>query len=577
MQLSSRENHILNRAGGAFVLMYLLIRGTGAEGRTAKVLLAAAFAAAAAVTALNVVLQIRDIMRGRGEAQPVPEKCQEHENCAASGTGRGRRAVRAAGAYALDMLELIGRHAAFILAFSFFDKKLSALYERYDKKLPVSLTLHRMLVDVAAAEGIILTAGKVLPLPGVKSDLESFVRNEKALAVTFYISFGVVYGVRFLMSTTFTEFIASDHILRIMYRLGVSVCLLLAAIETGRQKSLIQYAVRAAVLITAILHYRNGGKRYVIYAMLVLIVAASGKNFRTILWISVIEGLLISLAAFAAAKAGYIYYQVRRKDGTERYRYGLGSISPTDFAAHMLYISISWCMLRSFGRRLRNYADYLVMIAFLLISWYVNVARISTGLFLLLIAGTWIRQTMPEGIRETVCGWPAKIFSYICSLSYVVLFFYIVLQIPGKLVDFYIPCEKLLSRFINLETFRQRFIHAHRAYNHYGINLLGTPISEKGNGMRGDTPKRYTFIDFSYARVLLVGGIAVTVVLIGGMTLKMFRLTRRGMYYTVFLLAIVALNCLVEHHLFEFFYNIFPLMFFSKYAERGGGGSLSEV
>ena len=71
----------------------------------------------------------------------------------------------------------------------------------------------------------------------------------------------------------------------------------------------------------------------------------------------------------------------------------------------------------------------------------------------------------------------------------------------------------------------------------------------------------------SYARVLLVGGIAVTVVLIGGMTVLMIRYTRKRMYYIVFLLTLVALNCLVEHHLIEFFYNLFPLMFFANYEE----------
>ena len=92
-------------------------------------------------------------------------------------------------------------------------------------------------------------------------------------------------------------------------------------------------------------------------------------------------------------------------------------------------------------------------------------------------------------------------------------------------------------------------------------------IKERGNGLRADTPDRYTFLDMSYVRVLLVGGIGVTVVLIGGMTALMMRYTRKKMYYIVFLLTLVAINCLMEHHLIEFFYNLFPLMFFANYEE----------
>ena len=167
------------------------------------------------------------------------------------------------------------------------------------------------------------------------------------------------------------------------------------------------------------------------------------------------------------------------------------------------------------------------------------------------------------GAGQRICAG----ISYVASCSFVVFFFYIVLQLPKKLREVYIPGQAILGKVFDLESIRQRFLHGIRAYKRHGVNFLGSVIKEKGNGLRGDTPKRYTFLDMSYARVLLVGGIAVTVVLIGGMTVLMIRYTRKRMYYIVFLLTLVALNCLVEHHLIEFFYNLFPLMFFANYEE----------
>ena len=586
------------------MIAYLLLRGIRKDTTVSDPAVRILLAAVLVLAGVCILLQFRDLRRSAAKPEtgaevpeagtevtaeaevPEAEAPEAGTEVTAEGTEGPAGGAKVALQTLWDIAELFGRHALLLIAVSLLDGKLSALYARYDKQ-PFLQACHRLLVDLAAAEGILLAIGRLIPLPGARMDLQVFEKNRRFRAAVFYTAFGIVFCSRFLQTTTFSPMIDSAHPFRVAYRLGVSVCLVIAAVETGRQKSHLLFLLHAAVLLIGIFHYRQGGMRYIIYAMFVLIVAASGKNFRIILMISIIEGVLITITAFAAAKAGLIYYQIRRHDSVGVYRYGLGSISPTDFAAHMLYMCISWCMLRNFTRKWKYYLDYLIFIACFLISWFVNVARTSSVLFLLLIAGTFIRQTFfantgrsgnglscpggeAGGGSTPVTGAGQRIcagISYVASCSFVVFFFYIVLQLPKKLREVYIPGQAILGKVFDLESIRQRFLHGIRAYKRHGVNFLGSVIKEKGNGLRGDTPKRYTFLDMSYARVLLVGGIAVTVVLIGGMTVLMIRYTRKRMYYIVFLLTLVALNCLVEHHLIEFFYNLFPLMFFANYEE----------
>ena len=586
------------------MIAYLLLRGIRKDTTVSDPAVRILLAAVLVLAGVCILLQFRDLRRSAAKPETgaeVPEAGTEvtaeaevpeaevpgaGTEVTAEGTEGPAGGAKVALQTLWDIAELFGRHALLLIAVSLLDGKLSALYARYDKQ-PFLQACHRLLVDLAAAEGILLAIGRLIPLPGARMDLQVFEKNRRFRAAVFYTAFGIVFFARFLQTTTFSPMIDSAHPFRVAYRLGVSVCLVIAAVETGRQKSHLLFLLHAAVLLIGILHYRQGGMRYIIYAMFVLIVAASGKNFRIILMISIIEGVLITITAFAAAKAGLIYYQIRRHDSVGVYRYGLGSISPTDFAAHMLYMCISWCILRNFTRKWKYYLDYLIFIACFLISWFVNVARTSSVLFLLLIVGTFIRQTFfantgrsgnglscaggensggnapATGVGQRICAG----ISYVASCSYVVFFFYIVLQLPKKLREVFIPGQAIIGKVFNLESVRQRFLHGIRAYRRYGINFLGNVIKERGNGLRADTPDRYTFLDMSYVRVLLVGGIGVTVVLIGGMTALMMRYTRKRMYYIVFLLTLVAINCLMEHHLIEFFYNLFPLMFFANYEE----------
>ena len=69
----------------------------------------------------------------------------------------------------------------------------------------------------------------------------------------------------------------------------------------------------------------------------------------------------------------------------------------------------------------------------------------------------------------------------------------------------------------------------------------------------------------------MIGGLLLFVLILLMMTYTQLRCFAYKNYGFVFLLALLAVSCLMEHHLMEYFYNVFPLMAFS------GGRFLKET
>ena len=61
------------------------------------------------------------------------------------------------------------------------------------------------------------------------------------------------------------------------------------------------------------------------------------------------------------------------------------------------------------------------------------------------------------------------------------------------------------------------------------------------------------------------------------MTYIQFRNLREKLYACILLLAVIALDCLFEHHIFELSYNVFPLLAFAVWTGRGSPGESSSL
>ena len=89
----------------------------------------------------------------------------------------------------------------------------------------------------------------------------------------------------------------------------------------------------------------------------------------------------------------------------------------------------------------------------------------------------------------------------------------------------------------------------------------------------------YEFLDSSYARVLLMYGWVAFLLIIGLMVWSQYRLYKRKQTLRMYLLAVLSLHFMMEHHILEPAYNIFLLLPFAGLAclDKSGGVKGAEV
>ena len=104
------------------------------------------------------------------------------------------------------------------------------------------------------------------------------------------------------------------------------------------------------------------------------------------------------------------------------------------------------------------------------------------------------------------------------------------------------------------------------ALREHPFSLFGSTIEEHGFGGRTENLPgwdKYFFIDCSYIRLFVIGGVLLFIMILMVMTYAQLRCFAFKRYGFLFLLTVVAVACFLEHHLMEYYYNVFPLLAFS--------------
>ena len=562
MQIQSDNNRILTALTGFSVIAYIALRAIKLHSRIALMTKRGFLVTTVVLSALLILCQLL------------------HKN---PSSGRETEALppvwfKRIPFLFLDTLALFGRHALMLLVINRVDHYFHTLYRDYGRLFPI---LHRLVIDLAIVELIVLLPLALFPrflsrpvggrrfdlFSGARSDLLFLETWSRLLTVCFYLAFAYYLFVRFLNTTMFQHQIKNDSFLTKASRLSLNLLILLAVYEIIKARKIAVSLLLLGILSTGVLHYIEGGHRRLIICICIMIVASANKNFKTIVRIYILESLLILAVMLIGIRTGAIENLIFYfGEDTSLPRTALGSLSPTDFSAHLLYLCLAWCILRPARRVWYHYLDYIAMIAALAVTWKINVARSNSAWLLLLIAGTFIHQTFPNILASLYrhATHLYKFILYLLSGSFLWFFIYCLSQcltMTGQPILF----ESFFSRFMDVWSFRLRIYYGYVALklNSTPITLLGFPYKEHGNGGTTVKPENYTFLDISYIRVLIVGGILVTIILLGIFTYLQIRNIRQRHLYLFFILLVVSLNCFVEHHIFDIAYDIYPLMAFS--------------
>lgn len=275
-----------------------------------------------------------------------------------------------------------------------------------------------------------------------------------------------------------------------------------------------------------------------------LIVSAKDVEFDKILKVYLVIGITIMVAAFGASQVGWIenLQYIIERDGGLIIRNSFGSVYPTDFAAHIFYLSLAGICL---GNKEVSYGKIINLIVLAVFLQDKCGARTS---FICLILMAFLLVLFVVGKERFIKGvyYILNFATIGCATIYILL-----THLYDVSTEWMVTLNGILSNRLEI---------TNKAINLYDYKLFGQNIIEIGAGRTVEHQEEYFFLDDSYIRILLLYGIVLFVVSL----LIFWKCGEKAMQCNkiVVLLAVVAISVhsFMEHHILEIAYN--PLLFF---------------
>lgn len=367
--------------------------------------------------------------------------------------------------------------------------------------------------------------------------------REKLSDYIYLILFGI-YMTRYYLGTTMFEIQWSDNFFPYMQIfIVVSILFRYLSVEPFNLKDTIILLVIFPTLLTS---YQNTNYSELLLTAL-LIVGAYGIGYQRIFKVYLMISVPITIWTIIASQTGEITDLVYHQG--ERIRESFGFIYPTDFAAHIFFIIMIWVLLRQLKCTYFELGIMLAIVLFLHFNCDTRCSEIAILLMILLVIGMKISHS----IKRTLPFQPAllKIIKTGCFLS---PFAFSTIMI--FLCRFYNP-ENALMVYLN-NILSSRLMLGKRTFDDYDTTLWGQYVEMYGKGGKLEAPEYYSFIDCSYINILMRFGLCVFIIVLFSIEIVMLKNINNT--FVLVTLTIVCLTSMIEHHLFEFHYNIFIIL-----------------
>ena len=120
---------------------------------------------------------------------------------------------------------------------------------------------------------------------------------------------------------------------------------------------------------------------------------------------------------------------------------------------------------------------------------------------------------------------------------------------------FYSSQNRILSMLNSM--LNNRIYYSHKGMELYGIPLWGQYVPMRGNGGTTEVIRNYFFLDSSYISILLQFGVLTLVTILICWCLISFKAVRYKNWGLLLAVALIAAQCMVEHHMMAIVYNPF--------------------
>ncbi len=364
----------------------------------------------------------------------------------------------------------------------------------------------------------------------------------------FLIIWAIYYSYMFLGTT-----MISDKWLVLPYRLSmvIGAIIVVYRIITLEKNDVWNFILMCfmAVATGGFLLFRH---LKIYFIMALMIVAAKDVEFDRILKLTLIIGTLIMAVALISSQIGLVEDLVYFHRGANRH--SLGISYTTDCAAHVFYLAAGYFLIKKGQLKA---IEYIFFICLTILLYYMTRARNNTICLLLLIFATVIYQLL---FKNSFTGKGLTTLRYVLGGAFILFFLGCILIAIFLMITY--KNDGGIITYIDNIFLGNRIGMGNTAYIEHGLKLFGSDIPQMGYGRTTIAPEWYFCLDSSYMLVLLERGILIFIMMIA-MTLKVMIKGIKNNIYLTGIMALIALQCLVEHHWMELAYNFFLLATFA--------------
>lgn len=292
-----------------------------------------------------------------------------------------------------------------------------------------------------------------------------------------------------------------------------------------------------------------------------LVLGAKDVSYKKILGLYLFLGSSIMVITMLASLTGCIKDLIYIDHG--KYKHAFGIVYTTDFGAHIFFLILAYLAYRD---KISNAILNILLVFTAIVLYLYSGTRNSSGSLLLLVLGNlYIRFTDKVWINANdgnskIKNIRLRMIKYI---DYCFIFSVPILAVLSIILAmFYLPDNKILSIIDSVSSGRLNL--GHSAIQNYGISLWGTPFDMIGAG--GDTVWRtgYNFVDSSYVMIFVRYGSVLLILTVTAFVWIAIKAKKAGKRHILILLWVMAIQCVVEHHMLEIAYNPFILFAFAR-------------
>lgn len=283
-----------------------------------------------------------------------------------------------------------------------------------------------------------------------------------------------------------------------------------------------------------------------------LIAGANDIDYRKILKVYLIVEIPMTICTMIAGYTGVITNLVYHRG--EQVRMSFGFIYPTDFAAGIVFMITAWVVLRQ--ARCTWMEIGLMIISVVLFEKYCDVRNSEIVMMILIICVVYLKIRNKLAAKKGKEYTPSLLLKILCLVAPYGLAGFMIL-----VSRFYRPDIEWMAKLNTL--FSTRLSLGKETFDRYDVQIWGQDIPMRGYGGSTEVVADYFFIDSSYVNILMRLGLVVFILVM--LIISIIMIKNLNHPYMLMAMAIVCIHSVMEHHMFEVYYDVFLMLPFANF------------